>query len=65
VLRTLPTSANGQLAAASYRRLPGRQVFEPFGIGLLRVRAGRIIEIVAFHEPALFPAFGLPPALDR
>jgi RNA polymerase sigma-70 factor (ECF subfamily) len=65
VLRTLPTSANGQLAAASYRRLPGRQVFEPFGIGLLRVRAGRIIEIVAFHEPALFPVFGLPPALDR
>jgi RNA polymerase sigma-70 factor (ECF subfamily) len=32
---------------------------------VVRVQAGRIIEIVAFHEPALFPSFGLPPALDR
>lgn len=63
-LRVVATSANGQLAAASYRRPPGGQVFEPFGIGLLRVRDGRISEIVAFHEPALFPAFGLPPRLD-
>ncbi len=64
-LRMIPTSANGQLAAASYRRPPGKPVFEPFGIGVLRVRDGRITEIVAFHEPGLFPAFGLPPALDR
>ncbi|GAA2633112.1 RNA polymerase subunit sigma-70 [Dactylosporangium fulvum] len=64
-MRVVATSANGQLAAASYRRPPGGQVFEPFGIGLLRVRDGRISEIVAFHEPALFPAFGLPPRLDR
>ncbi|MBG0567009.1 sigma-70 family RNA polymerase sigma factor [Actinoplanes aureus] len=64
-LRMVATSANGQLAAASYRRPPGRQIFEPFGIGVLRVRDGRIVEIVAFHEPALFPAFGLPPTLDR
>ncbi|MFG2064495.1 sigma-70 family RNA polymerase sigma factor [Micromonospora sp. NPDC048871] len=64
-LRAVPTSANGQLAAASYRRPPGRQVFEPFGIGVLRVRDGLITEIVAFHEPTLFPAFGLPPTLDR
>jgi RNA polymerase sigma-70 factor, ECF subfamily len=62
-LRAVATSANGQLAAASYRRPPGGQVFEPFGIGLLRVRDGRISEIVAFHEPALFPAFGLPQRL--
>ncbi|GGM47534.1 RNA polymerase sigma factor [Micromonospora sonchi] len=64
-LRMIPTSANGQLAAASYRRPPGQQIFEPFGIGVLRVRDGLIIEVVAFHEPALFPAFGLPPILDR
>ncbi|MER7418390.1 sigma-70 family RNA polymerase sigma factor [Micromonospora peucetia] len=64
-LRMIHTSANGQLAAASYRRPPGQQVFEPFGIGVLRVCDGRITEIVAFHEPALFPAFGLPPTRDR
>ncbi|MFD6755628.1 sigma-70 family RNA polymerase sigma factor [Micromonospora gifhornensis] len=64
-LRMIPTSANGQLAAASYRRPPGQQVFEPFGIGVLQVRDGLITEIVAFHEPALFPAFGLPPTLNR
>jgi RNA polymerase sigma-70 factor (ECF subfamily) len=64
-LRMVLTSANGQLAAASYRRPPGQQVFEPFGIGVIRVRDGRITEMVAFHEPALFPAFGLPPTLDR
>ncbi|MFC7549698.1 sigma-70 family RNA polymerase sigma factor [Plantactinospora sp. GCM10030261] len=64
-LRLVATSANRQLAAASYRRPPGGHVFEPFGIGLLRVRNGRISEIVAFHEPALFPAFGLPARLDR
>nr|WP_239675046.1 sigma-70 family RNA polymerase sigma factor [Natronosporangium hydrolyticum] len=62
--RLVATSANGQLAAASYRRPPGGQVFEPFGIGVLRVRDGRISDIVAFHEPELFPAFGLPPHLD-
>ncbi len=64
-LRMLATAANGQLAAASYRLPPGGQVFEPFGIGLLVVRDGRIAEMVAFHEPALFAAFGLPPTLDR
>lgn len=64
-LRTVATSANRQLAAANYRRPPGGQAFEPFGIGLLWVRDGQISEIVAFHEPALFPAFGLPPRLDR
>lgn len=29
----------------------------------LDVRNGRIQEIVAFHDPALFPAFGLPATL--
>lgn len=30
---------------------------------VLRIEGGRIAEIVAFHEPALFPAFGLPATL--
>jgi RNA polymerase sigma-70 factor (ECF subfamily) len=64
-LRMLPASANGQLAAATYRCPPGGHAYEPFGIGVLRVRDGRIAEIVAFHEPALFASFELPPTLDR
>ena len=41
-------------------RAPGDDVHRAFAIGLLRVEGGRIAEIVAFHEPALFPVFGLP-----
>ncbi|MGJ6969706.1 hypothetical protein ACSDR0_48310, partial [Streptosporangium sp. G11] len=61
----LTASANGQLAAATYRCPPGGHAYEPFGIGVMLVRDGRITEIVAFHEPALFPSFNLPPTLDR
>lgn len=38
----------------------GDDAFQPFAIGLLRVEAGRIAELVAFHDPALFPLFDLP-----
>ncbi len=58
-------SANGRLAAATYRCTPGGHRYEPFGIGVMLVRDGRITEIVAFHEPALFPSSDLPPTLDR
>jgi hypothetical protein len=30
---------------------------------VLRIEDGRIAEIVASHDPTLFPAFGLPEAL--
>ena len=61
----LATRANGQPAVASYVRAP--RVDAPghraFAIGVLRIEGGRIAEIVAFHQPALFPAFGLPETL--
>lgn len=66
----LPAGANGQPSAA-YRCPPGGHAYEPFGIGVPRVRDGRMTEIVAFREPALFPSFpsfpsfDLPPAPDR
>jgi RNA polymerase sigma-70 factor (ECF subfamily) len=58
--RMLPTRANGQPAVATYVQGPGEDGYRAFAVGVLRVEGGRIAEIVAFHDPALFPAFGLP-----
>jgi RNA polymerase sigma-70 factor, ECF subfamily len=63
--RMVMTGANGQPSAAAYVRAPGSPVFRPFAIGVLRVACGRIAEITAFHEPALFERFGLPARLHR
>jgi RNA polymerase sigma-70 factor, ECF subfamily len=30
---------------------------------VLRIEDGRIVEVSAFHDPGLFPAFALPTAL--
>src|ERR687891_475085 len=49
-----------EAAVATYLRGPGDDAHRAFAIGVLRIEGGRIAEIVAFHEPALFPAFGLP-----
>jgi RNA polymerase sigma-70 factor, ECF subfamily len=61
--RYLPTSANMQLAAASYVRRPGESVCRPMGIDVLRIEDGLVAEITAFLRPELFPAFDLPAAL--
>ncbi|GIG88259.1 sigma-70 family RNA polymerase sigma factor [Plantactinospora endophytica] len=58
--RTLPTRANGRPAVASYVRRPGEHDYRPFAIGLLWIEAGKITEMVAFHDPELFTAFALP-----
>ncbi|MET8231179.1 RNA polymerase subunit sigma-70 [Micromonospora sp. NPDC005298] len=64
-MRLLEVSANGQLGAAGYVRSAAGQPYLPFAIGVLRIGNGRIAELTSFHEPALFPAFVLPPYLDR
>jgi hypothetical protein len=33
--------------------------YRAFAIDVLRIEAGRIVDITAFHEPGLFEAFGL------
>lgn len=53
--------ANRQPACAMYFRGPGEPAHRAFGIELLRIEDGLITEIMAFLDPALFPAFGLPP----
>jgi RNA polymerase sigma-70 factor, ECF subfamily len=65
--RMLPTRANAQPAVAAYLRAPGdaADVHRAFGIGVVRIEGGRIAEMVTFHDPALFPAFGLPAALPE
>ena len=37
--------------------------YRAFAIAVLRIEDGRIVEVSAFHDPGLFPAFALPTAL--
>ena len=62
--RLVPTAANRMPAAASYLRRPGDSQYRAFKIDVLRVDGGVIREITTFGA-ALFPAFGLPPAIRR
>jgi RNA polymerase sigma-70 factor, ECF subfamily len=62
--RLLPITANGQPGAAGYLRRPGETTFRPFVLTLLRVEGGRLIDIAAFEQPSMFPAFGLPASLQ-
>jgi RNA polymerase sigma-70 factor (ECF subfamily) len=58
--RTVPTRANRQPAVATYVRRPDEPAFRAFAIAVPRIEEGRILEITAFHDPGLFPAFALP-----
>ena len=60
--RLVPTTANRLPTAASYFRAPGDTIYRAFKFDVLRVIDGKIAEITTFG-PALFPQFGLPPAL--
>lgn len=64
-LRAVPVGANGQPALATYWKVPGDTAFRAAAIVVLRIRGGQITEVTAFHDPGLFPAFGLAPVLDR
>jgi RNA polymerase sigma-70 factor (ECF subfamily) len=61
--RGIITGANLQPAVAGYTRGHGESEHTPFAIGLYSIDGGVITDIVAFHDPGLFAAFGLPPAL--
>jgi RNA polymerase sigma-70 factor, ECF subfamily len=56
----IPTSANGQPAVAEYRRDAGN-VLAAHSIHVITAGDTAIAGIVVFLDPALFPAFGLPP----
>jgi RNA polymerase sigma-70 factor (ECF subfamily) len=57
--RMVAIAANGQPAAAAYRR-DEDCVLRAFGIAALEVTAGGIARIVVFGDPGLVTLFGLP-----
>jgi len=62
--RLLQIMANGQLGAAGYLCRPGETTFVPFGLVVLRIEDGHLIDIAAFQEqPSIFATFGLPASL--
>jgi RNA polymerase sigma-70 factor (ECF subfamily) len=61
--RLLPIMANGQPGAAGYLRRPGETAFFRFVLAVLRFEHGQLIDIAAFEQPSMFPAFGLPARL--
>jgi RNA polymerase sigma-70 factor (ECF subfamily) len=61
--RMIGTRANGGPAVATYVRGRGEPHHRPFAISVLRIEHGLVAEATAFHDPGLFPAFGLPSRL--
>jgi RNA polymerase sigma-70 factor, ECF subfamily len=61
--RVLPIMANRQPGAAEYLRRPGETAYSPFALTVLRLEHGRLIDIAAFEQPSMFPAFRLPASL--
>jgi RNA polymerase sigma-70 factor (ECF subfamily) len=62
-LRYVPTSANGQPALGTYQLDPERRRFVPIALDVLTLRDARIVDVVAFRTPEVFPFFGLPDEL--
>jgi RNA polymerase sigma-70 factor, ECF subfamily len=62
--RMVPTSANGQPAAAAYLR-DDTGVHRAFGLGVLTVTETGIARILVFSGADLVAKFGLPPSLPR
>jgi RNA polymerase sigma-70 factor, ECF subfamily len=57
--RMIPTTANGQPAAAVYHRDPAG-VLRPDGVVVLTATATGVSRVVKFHDPALVGTFGFP-----
>jgi RNA polymerase sigma-70 factor (ECF subfamily) len=58
--RLVPVRANRQPATANYLCRPGDAVFRALSIDVLRVDAGRLVEVNCFLDAGLFPVFGVP-----
>ncbi|MCG5431973.1 sigma-70 family RNA polymerase sigma factor [Mycobacterium sp. MYCO198283] len=62
-MRLIPTTANGQPAAAMYLRDPQTGHHEAFQLHVLAMAAAGIDHVVAFMDTSLFARFGLPERL--
>lgn len=61
--RMVPTAANRMPAAAAYLRARGKAEFRLAGLNVLRIEAGKIVEVTSFR-PDLCVAFHLPTRLS-
>jgi RNA polymerase sigma-70 factor, ECF subfamily len=61
--RLIPTTANGQPAAAVYRR-DAAGTLRADGVAVLAPTAAGVSRVTKFHDPALAAAFGFPAALS-
>ncbi|MGV0743664.1 sigma-70 family RNA polymerase sigma factor [Mycolicibacterium sp. XJ870] len=62
-MRFIPTTANGQPAAALYMLNRETGTHEAFQLHVLDIKPGGISHVVAFMESSLFEKFGLPATL--
>jgi RNA polymerase sigma-70 factor (ECF subfamily) len=62
-MRLLPTTANGQPAAAMYMINHESGVHEPFQLHVLNISPEGVTHVVAFLDTTLFEKFGLPASL--
>jgi RNA polymerase sigma-70 factor, ECF subfamily len=62
--RRVATHANGQIAVAFYALDPGTGRYTASAIDVFTLEGSLIREITAFVTPEIFPAFGLPRALE-
>jgi RNA polymerase sigma-70 factor (ECF subfamily) len=60
----VPTRANGCPAFAAYQR-DADGVLRAHAVHVLTLVPGAVAGVVAFLEPGLFPAFGLPPVSEE
>jgi RNA polymerase sigma-70 factor (ECF subfamily) len=61
--RLIPTSANGDAAAACYLR-DSDGVYRAHGIQVLTLTGAGVAHVVSFNDPGLLAVFGLPPVLS-
>jgi RNA polymerase sigma-70 factor (ECF subfamily) len=62
-MAAIPVTANGEPAFAFYAR-DAAGVHRPHALHVLTLTTAAISRIVSFHDPGLFPLFGLPPAVS-
>jgi RNA polymerase sigma-70 factor, ECF subfamily len=63
-LRYVETRANGQLALGTYCIDPDQGgAYVPIALDVLALDGERIVDVIAFREPEIFPRFGIPSRL--
>jgi len=62
-MRMLPTHANGLPALAVYSAMGEAEQFDAYGIMVLRIEGGAVVEITGFGDGTLHELFGLPASL--